>query len=205
MLIIGAAKLGGQASSGTRRRVVRRIALRNERGAGTCRTGGAETIVTHAVAESDGSARSNASALRSRAVRSRVPGRGNGWAEGTAGGVTAAGRGVAHAANSVTRTRSGGVRGGIPRRRSNHRNVHSAPSNAPAHLRAPCRREDARMLRGSPEDGTPRGLPVRCSATLDGSPALRTGRLAPVERTAHPRGRRRVAPPPGSSAAHRSE
>ena len=43
-----------------------------------------------------------------------------------------------------------------------------APPNAPAHLRAPLKREDAWMLRGSPEDCAQTGLPVRCSATLDG-------------------------------------
>ena len=41
-------------------------------------------------------------------------------------------------------------------------------SNAPAHLRAPCKRNDTSLGRGSTEDGTVRGLPVRCSATLDG-------------------------------------
>src|SRR5829696_5189542 len=45
------------------------------------------------------------------------------------------------------------------------------PSNAPAHLRARLKRKDGCVGRGLPEDGTLRGLPVRCSATLDGAPA----------------------------------
>jgi hypothetical protein len=99
-------------------------------------------------------------------------------------------RGDSSARDSMRRARYGISRGGGSRgstiarrgigalhgRHEFRPSVVPSTPNVPPHLRASWKRRDARMRRGLPEDGTARGLPFRCSATL----GRRSGRRAAV-------------------------
>lgn len=59
------------------------------------------------------------------------------------------------------------------------------PYNAQAHLRAPCKLEDAGSARRLPEDGTPPGLPGWRSATLGCDESASASSLVPATNPKH--------------------